>query len=187
MGSSSRKKYRTPHRSGEDALTRGEYAKALTACGTLADELILKLGVSLALRREDMVNVMIDNIDLEANTLTYIEAKKGDRIRTVPLGANLRQVIIKYLDTIPPTQKKLLPFCGKTAYNHFQRLCDQAGIPRRPIHALRATCVKFCQAAGWTPEQVSELTGDTIRVIQEHYTTPSKAEMSEVMWENEVL
>lgn len=187
MGSSSRKKYQTPHRTGEDALTRGEYAKALAACGTLMDELIIKLGVSLCLRREDLVHIMIDNIDLQNNTLTYLESKKGDRIRTVPIGANLRQVIIKYLATIPPNQKKLLHICSKTAYNHFQNICDQAGIPRRPIHALRATGIKFYQAAGWTEEQVSELTGDTIRVIREHYTTPSKAEMSAVMWENEVI
>lgn len=187
MGSPSRKKYRTPHRSGEDALTRGEYDKALVACGTLMDELILKLGVALCLRREDMVHVMIDNIDLQNNTLLYLESKKDYRIRTVPIGANLRQVIIKYLATIPPNQKKLLPICSKTAYNHFQRLCDQAGIPRRPIHALRATGIKFCQANGWSIEAVSELTGDSIRVIQKHYLTPSKAELQELAMCNEVV
>lgn len=62
-----------------------------------------------------------------------------------------------------------------------QEYCDLAGIERRPFHALRATCVKFCQKNNWTVEQVSKLTGDTIAVIQQHYSTPSNSEMQEVV------
>lgn len=148
---------------------------------------MIKIGISFGLRREDLVNIMIDNIDLQNNTLTYIEEKKHDRIRTVPIGMNLRQVILKYLNTVPKTQKKLFDFCGKTAYNKLQRLCDQAEVPRRPIHTMRSTCIKFCQAAGWSVEAVSELTGDSIRVIQEHYLTPSRAEMQELATDKEVI
>jgi len=75
----------------------------------------------------------------------------------------------------------------RTAYRRVQDLCDRAGIPRRPFHALRATCIKFAQIAGWSPEQVAELTGDTIRVIQEHYATPSKQEMCELVREKEIV
>jgi hypothetical protein len=41
--------------------------------------------------------------------------------------------------------------------------------------------VKFCQKNNWTVEQVSKLTGDTIAVIQQHYSTPSNSEMQEVV------
>lgn len=187
MPNTSRKRYRTPRRTGELAFTRKEYNKLLAACGTIEDELLIKIEVSLGLRREDVVNLMIDNIDLKDHTLTYIEAKKNDRIRTVPIGVNLQQVIVKYLNTIPKNQKKLFNFCGKTAYNKVQRLCDQAGVKRRPIHAMRSTCIKFCQAKGWPIEAVSELTGDSIRVIQEHYTTPSRAELQELAEANQVI
>jgi hypothetical protein len=151
-GAVAKERYRT----GEKAFTRTEIDKLLASCATIEDELLLKLGVSLGLRRED-------------------------------IGNNTKQLIIKYLHTIPKNQKQLFKFSGSTAYRKLQKLCDLANIPRRPFHALRATCVKFCQNAGWTPEQVSELTGDTIRVIQEHYATPSRAEMSEVMREKEVI
>ena len=177
---------RTRRRTGETALTRGEYEKLLRVCNTLEEELLLKIGVSLGLRRGDMSHLRITDIDFMESTLSYYEEKK-DRIRTVPIGNNLKQLLTKYVHTIPKTQETIFPFSDRTAHRRFWGLCDRAGIKRRPIHALRATCIKFCQAAGWTPEQVSELTGDTIRVIQEHYATPSKAEMSEVMVEKEVI
>jgi len=33
---------------------------------------------------------------------------------------------------------------GRTAHRKLQMYCDRARIPRRPFHALRATCIKFC-------------------------------------------
>lgn len=177
---------RERYRTGEKAFTRTEINKLLAACATLEDELLLKLGVSLGLRREDMVSLKVVDVDLTNNAMSYYERKKS-RLRVVPIGGNVSQLILKYMHTIPRSQKALFAFSGSTAYRKLQRLCDLADIQRRPFHALRATCIKFCQAAGWTPEQVSELTGDTIRVIQEHYATPSRAEMSEVMKEKEVI
>lgn len=181
-GSVAKERYRT----GEKAFTRTEVDKLLSVCATIEDELLLKLGVSLGLRREDIVNVKVIDVDLNNNTISHYERKKS-RLRVVPIGGNTKQLIIKYLHTIPKNQKQLFGFSGSTAYRKLQRLCDLAGVSRRPFHALRATCVKFCQAAGWTPEQVCELTGDTLRVIQEHYATPSRAEMSEVMNDKEVI
>ena len=175
-----------PYTTGQFALTRKEYDKLLRVCGTLEDELLLKMGVAFGLRRDDIVHVRITDINLDEASMTYFEKKKN-RIRTVPLGANMTQLMRKYIATLPKKQKMLFAFSGSTAYRKLQRLCIKAGIPRRPFHALRSTCVKFCQHAGWTPEQVAELTGDTIRVIQEHYATPSRAEMSEVMREKEVV
>jgi len=171
---------------GQFALTHKEFGKLLQVTGTLEDELLLKMGVAFGLRREDIVNIRIADINLDEASMTYFEKKKN-RIRTVPLGANMTQLMRKYIATLPKKQKMLFAFSGSTAYRKLQRLCIKAGIPRRPFHALRSTCVKFCQHAGWTPEQVAELTGDTIRVIQEHYATPSRAEMSEVMREKEVV
>ncbi len=171
---------------GQFALTQKEFGKLLCVCGTLEDELLLKMGVAFGLRREDIVNVRIADIDPNDMLMAYYEKKK-DRIRTVPIGHNMMQLMRKHIATLPKNQSLLFAFSGSTAYRKLQRLCIIAAIPRRPFHALRATCVKFCQASGWTAEQVSELTGDTIRVIQEHYATPSQAEMSEVMRDKEVI
>lgn len=172
---------------GQDALTPGEYEKLCDACSSIEDEALLKFTVATGLRREDVVRVERQNVDLEAGFITYSEKKKGGRIRRISIGSRLCTLLTKYLKTVPKDQKLLFDFCGKTAYNKLQELCDVAGIRRRPFHALRATCVKRCQAAGWTPEQVCKLTGDTLRVIQEHYSTPSESEMGEVAKLKEVV
>ena len=64
---------------------------------------------------------------------------------------------------------------------------DRAGLPRRPIHARRATCIKLCQGRGWSAEQTAELVGDEVKTIQEHYLTPSVEEMRAVMEDKPVI
>ena len=175
------------HKTGEYALTRQEYEKVIQSAGTIEDRVMVMLGASLGLRRADLVRVRISDIDLENNTIAYHERKKGDRIRTVSIGPRMALELKVLIKTLPKGQETLFTFKDRQAYNRWISLCTVADIPSRPFHALRATAIKFAQAAGWTPEQVAELTGDTIRVIQEHYSTPSKAEMSELAQKKEII
>ncbi len=145
---------------------------------------MLKVGVSWGLRREDFVKVRI--LDVHDTEVVHYEKKK-DRIRSIPLGNVLRVLITKYLKTVPKSQTYLFGASGSTAYRMLQDLCIRAEIPRRPFHALRATCVKFHLAEGWTIDQVSELTGDSIRVLQEHYSVPSRSELLEMVNTREVI
>ena len=172
---------------GQDALTPTEYEKVCDACSSIEDEALIKFTVSTGMRREDVVRVERQNVNLTTGAVTFSEKKKGGRIRTIYIGQKLCTLLTKYLKTVPKDQKMLFDFCGKTAYNKLQNLCDIAGIRRRPFHALRATCVKRCQAAKWTPEQVCDLTGDTLRVIQLHYATPGITEMMDVAKEREII
>ena len=175
------------YKTGEFSLTKGEYEKLILAAGQIEDRVMVMLGVSLGLRRADLVRVRLSDIDLKNNLISYHEKKKGDRIRTVPIGPRLALEIKILMNTLPKGQETLFSFKDRQAYNRFQSLCDIAGIPRRPFHAMRATTVKFAQSRGWTPEQVAELTGDTIKVIQEHYATPSRAEMGELVMSKEII
>lgn len=179
-----RKSISDRYHSGEKALTRGEYDKLLAVIDNIEDELLLRMAVSIALRREDLHSLRIADIDLDNAKLTFYESKKR-RIRTIDLEPNIVLLIRKFLKTIP-RRDKLFSFCGRTGYRHFNAWCVRAGIPERPFHALRATAIKFAQAAGWSPEQVSKLTGDTIAVIQQHYSTPSSQEMAEVAKEKPI-
>lgn len=112
---------------------------------------------------------------------------KDEKWRTINLQPNLIVVIEKYWNSLSKDQKKkheqkdrLFLFTGRTAYNKLNYWCKVAGIPIRPFHALRATCIKFCHDAGWSDEQIQTLTGDTMSVIQRHYMTPSTSEMVDV-------
>lgn len=189
----SKKRYTT----GEDALSPTEWQKLISVVDNLEDEVMLKMTVTKGFRREDIghgtlkrqrknktvwvtTGIKVENIHFDDKRLTYYESKK-DRIRDVPLNDNDITLIKKLINSRGKHQHEyLVTYSGRTAYRKLQEYCDKAGIRRRPFHALRSTCVKFCKAAGWLDEQVSSLTGDTITVIQEHYATPSTAEMSEV-------
>jgi integrase len=176
-----------PYKTGEFALTPTEYDRILDACSSVEDECLIKFTVATGLRRADVVRVERQNADPIKGFITFSEKKKGGRIRTIYIGTKLRQLLTKYYKTIPDTQKTVFGFSERTAYNKLQHLCDIAGIPRRPFHALRATCIKRCQKAGWSPEQVVDLTGDTLRVIQEHYAVPSTGEMQEIAMQKEIV
>jgi len=180
-----------PITSGEKSLSQDEYDKLLTVCETLEEELLLRMAVELGLRRMDISKVKIADIDIDHAKLSYFEHKK-DRIRTIPLSPRLVQKIKQYLATLPRTgrrQKMLFrwgatKYGDKTAYRRLQSLKERAGIrpgEALPFHALRATCVKMKQKQGWTPEQVARLIGDTVRVVQLHYSTPSDQELQELM------
>lgn len=173
------------YKTGEKALTRKEYEKLIGCIDNLQDELLIKLTVSSGLRREDVCQVRIGNIDLDNGILTFREHKKR-KDRSIHLNPDVLLLIKKYLKT-QDKRERLFTFTGRTAYNRLNHWCRIADIPERPFHALRATCIKFSQAAGWSPEQVSKLTGDTIRVIQEHYSTPSDGEMKDVVRDKPII
>jgi len=180
-------KTRKPYRTGQFSFSETEYQKVLDACSSVEDETLIRFTTATCMRREDVVAVEIRNIDLDKLKLLYREKKKGNRIREIHFGARLKQVILKYLKTLPKNQKLLFDFCGRTAYNKLQNLCAVAGVEPRPFHALRATGIKRCKAAGWSPEEVCELTGDTLRTIEQHYTTPSDDEMRRAAREKEIV
>lgn len=189
------------YKSGEKALNRKEYEKLVSVIDNLEDELLIKLAVSTMIRREDLCNILVRNINLEEGTLTFHEAKKDKKehiskkgskieaftmIRTIYLNPSIIVLIKKFLNT-QEDRDKLFSFCGRTAYRHLNHWCRVAGIAERPFHSLRATGIKFCQAAGWRGEEVSKITGDSMRVIQEHYATPTDGDMKSAVREKPII
>lgn len=172
------------YRSGEKALSRREYEKLISVIDNTEDELLIKLAVSTGIRREDLCAIKLSNINLEDGTLTFHESKKS-LDRTIYLSPDIVLLIKKFVGK--QKREKLFRFTGRTAYRHFNAWCVVAGIPERPFHSLRATCVKFCQGAGWKPEEVAKLLGDSIRVVQEHYATPSEGDMRDAIVNRSVI
>lgn len=174
-------------KSGEQALTKAEWEKLKAAIDSVEDELLIKIAITTGIRREDIVSIKISNISLSDAALTFHESKKN-KDRSIPLNPEIVQLIKKYIKTIDnPKREFLFEFTGRTAWNKLDRLCKIAKIPPRPFHALRATCVKFSQLAGWKPSEVSKLTGDSLRVIEEHYACPSDTEMKEAVQNKAII
>jgi len=194
-----------PYTTGQKALTRKQTETVINSANSYEDKIMVLIGFTLGLRRDDLVRVEIQNIDLESKTLSYLEKKKGNRIKTVPITDRLQHELALYLKQhttlgqkylFPPRQrlskrgKEIREYhnceymSSKTAYNIFNALCEKAGVQTPiPIHAMRSTCIKLKQEEGWTIEQVAALIGDKVSTVQEHYSTPSTGELAQLMKE----
>jgi integrase len=171
-------RYKPGQNSGERALTRAEYEKCLLACSTQEDRVMLLIGVELGLRRRDIANIKLANIDLNEMKMSYYEHKK-QRIRTVPMSPRLSQEIKILMNTIPKKRKTLFSYTSdRTVWNRLNKIFDQVGIENRGVHSLRGTCVKLRQQEGWTAEQTAKLIGDTVETVLNHYSTPSDDELA---------
>jgi len=178
---------RESYRSGEKALTPSQVDLFLSVITDVRDLAMFQLAINAGLRRDDLVNVNKQDIDFTGKRLVFREKKKG-RIYSVPLSDKTLNSIQMVLNAFKTEKgKRLFPISSKTAYNRFQMYLKRCGLPSRPIHALRATTVKLCQANGWTPEQTAKLLGDKVQTIQEHYSTPSDLELDEAMKERGVF
>lgn len=178
-------------------MTVADAERLCDSIGDTQDEALIRLSIATGMRREDAVSVRAADIDLERGTVTYSEKKKKSRTRIVHIAGShkLLSSLEKQLRLIPRGSVWLFPskmgakahMSSRTAYNRLQYWLKRNRLESRPFHALRSTCIKIAQSRGWTPEQVSELTGDTIRVIQEHYSRPSDDEMAKVARERPIL
>jgi len=189
------KKKQPSYTTGEKSLSRKEAESVIMAADSFEDKILVMIGFSLGPRREDLVGIELMNIDLNAGELSYLEKKKGNRIKTVPLSDRLIQDLKLYLQAhTVPGQKYLFPalqkthhcehMSSKTAYNRFNKLCKKVGIKTPiPVHVMRATCIKLKRDDGWTVEQVAALIGDKVITVQEHYATPSRGDLAQLMKE----
>jgi integrase len=149
------------------------------------------LEVAIGLRREDCAKIKICNINFTDSSLTFYEKKKNI-IRRVPLPPQLIRIVKQYVQTVPKTQEYLFKcgkslYGGKTLYNKLQKLCELAGIPKRPVHALRSSCCKLHLSEGWQTNAVASLLNDLPSTIEQYYSCPSDAEIRELMEKSEVI
>ncbi len=187
-----------PLTAGENALTEPEVYLVLAAAADFESEVLLRLAMATGIRREDLVRVRMEGVDLESARIRFCESKKR-RQWEVTIGGETLPALRKWVAGLPSASVWLFPSShgpagrksghrsGRWAYNVLQSALKAAHLESRPFHALRATCVKLCQRRGWSAEQTSRLTGDTIRVIQMHYSTPSRDEMGQVAREKPLL
>ncbi|MBR9703371.1 site-specific integrase [Candidatus Woesearchaeota archaeon] len=148
----------------------------------------MRFAISTGLRRGDVIRVKWKDVDFSARRISFFERKK-DRVAEVYVSPALVQDL-KRLRGLKLSSYYVFPgrsepkygdghLSSRAAYDVLQRNLLRAGLEGRPFHSLRATCVKLCQRRGWSESQTAKHVGDTVRVIQEHYATPSAGEMAE--------
>ena len=170
----------------KESLTLDELKRVLEHCVTIEDELLIKLAVTTGIRREDIVNIEIMNIDLDRKTLSFWEEKK-DRPWIVALEDDVVLTIKQYLNETDKGTKYLFGFTGRTAYNRFQRVLKDAGITKHlSFHALRRTFIRLSKQLGRDQRFVMDQTGDSARVIMEEYEGYTIDEMVQLMESNSI-
>lgn len=180
------------YRTGEKALTPKQQELLIAASSSYREEVLFKLAMALGARRADIIRLRWDNIDLEQRSVTYLEAKKGESTHIAYLPESVIQILKRWRENtqgpyvFPGTSDGHI--ASKTAYNVFNRAMERAGLPTPwPFHALRATCIKNCQRAKWSPEETARHVNDSLTVIQEHYTTPSPEERKATALEKPII
>lgn len=101
---------------GQKALTRKQAENVIMAANNYEDKMLVLIGFTLGLRRDDLVRVEIPNIGFNTNELSYLERKKGNRIKTVPMSERLANELRMYVNShCEPGQKYLFPARQKTS------------------------------------------------------------------------
>jgi integrase len=167
------------------ALTDTEIKKCLDVCNTTEKECIIKLGYTAGLRRSDMANIEIANIDFTNSKLTFHQEKK-DNMHTVPLTPDLEICLKKHINAGKKRKYLFESPSGSTMYRRFQDILNDAGIKAigrecRPFHALRGTCYKYWQRKGMPVEQIAALLDDTLETAMKHYGTATLSEITTTM------
>lgn len=168
---------RKPYRS--NSLSIQEQEMLLSVTESFEDLTLFRLVLSTGIRREDIVNIEIGNLNLDNRTLRFWEGKKR-RWYEIPLTVEVCQDIRRLLNTYPNGRKKLFSFTGRTCWNKLRRYLDKAGIKKEiSFHDLRRTFIKTAKRKGLTPKAVSQITGDTLHTIQESYENLDSEELKE--------
>jgi len=144
--------------------------------------------IETGLRVTDVVNMKVDRIDWQNDTLTIHDYKKRED-RTIPLAPNLRRQIKRWLVVRQNKRVKnqlLFPFSQKTANRILKKWCGVVGFPYADLvstHWCRHTFIKLSQKCGRDIKLVQLHTGDTEFTLLKWYRNLSieeaKAEIND--------
>jgi integrase len=177
---------------GKHALRAHQLRQLLDVIDDPKRRALIATASGTGIRREDVVRLEVPNLQLvgqdpQGVRIDFYEQKK-DRPWRSWLPPDLAQPLRSWLQHRSASSRFVWPstygdgggaIAGRTAYNWFEESLDRAGLDARPFHALRATAIKILDARGWSDEEISEQTGDSITVIREHYMTPTEQDMKE--------
>ncbi len=146
------------------------------------DYCILALLVGCALRRRELANLEIQEIQLREGRWVIADLSgKGGRVRTVAIPLWVKQAINAWMITAAIDEGKLLRSvtkAGKVKRDHLndgaiwsvvESSAKEIGILHFGAHDLRRTCAKLCRKNGGDLEQIKFLLGHSSIQTTERY------------------
>jgi integrase len=146
------------------------------------DYVILAILVGCALRRQELANLYIEDIQMREGRWVIADLRgKGGRVRTVAVPIWVKQGIDIWIAAAAIEDGRLLRPISKSGKLNGDALSDWAvwsvveqsakeiGIERFGAHDLRRTCAKLCRKAGGDLEQIKFLLGHSSIQTTERY------------------
>jgi integrase len=141
----------------------------------LAD--FIRLALNTGCRKNEMLKLSWDRVDLKANVLRLegIHTKSGKR-RAVPLNEEARRALLNRARfRAEHCPDSLWVFAHKSGeriqfmQNGFQAACGRAGIKDFRVHDMRHTCASWLVQGGVPLLEVSKLLGHSTTEMTERY------------------
>jgi len=146
------------------------------------DHVILALLLGCGLRRAEVADLKMENLQLRGGRWVIPDlVGKGNRLRTVPVPAWVKQTIDLWLTGAGLSSGPLLRSVNKAGRVGSQPLSERViwqvvrahagplGLSGLAPHDLRRTCAKLCRAAGGDLEQIQLLLGHASIQTTERY------------------
>jgi integrase len=146
------------------------------------DYVILALLVGCALRRQELANLYIEDIQQREGRWVIADLRgKGGRVRTVTVPIWVKLGIDIWITAAAIKEGRLLRSISKSGKLNGDQFSDWAvwsvveqsakeiGIERFGAHDLRRTCAKLCRKAGGDLEQIKFLLGHSSIQTTERY------------------
>ncbi len=146
------------------------------------DYCILAMLVGCALRRRELANLDIEEIQLREGRWVIADLSgKGGRVRTVAIPLWVKQAVNTWMTSAAIEDGKLLRSvtkAGKVKRDHLndgaiwsvvESSAREIGIPHLGAHDLRRTCAKLCRKNGGDLEQIKYLLGHSSIQTTERY------------------
>jgi len=166
-----RRSQRLPH-----VLSKTEVQKVITAPVNLKHRCMLALIYGCGLRRGELLNLTLKDLDFERQLL-WIRGGKGNKDRRVPLTPPLQKMIQRYQESYP-TQNWLFegqqvghPYDERSLASVFKNACQKSGIDAQAtLHWLRHSYATHLLEAGTDLRYIQTLLGHKSSKTTELYT-----------------
>jgi len=166
-------------RSLPKTFSKEEVGRILNAPGNIKHKLLLWIVYSCGLRRSEVINIMLKDIDRSRSIIHILEGK-GRVDRIVPVPAKVFQKIDEYLASYSPVEYLFEGQTGgryssESVYRVFKQALHRAGIKKDVgIHCLRHSYATHLHENGLDIKYIQELLGHKSTRTTEIYTHVSR-------------
>ena len=166
-------------------FSKDEVKRILNATRNIKHKLLLWMIYSCGLRRSEVTNIMLKDLDRERSILHIIEGK-GRIDRIVPVSAKVWEKIDEYLESYGPVRylfegQNSGKYSSESVYRVFKTALHNAGIKKDVgVHSLRHSYATHLHETGLDIRYIQELLGHKSTRTTEIYTHVSRRNLISV-------